>query len=96
MPKVRENFEILAHLAIKELSEESMAELFDLTIMGLKHNVLLMTDPKEILLFTRTRLLQMKALIKDCPVEKIITQAFEFVGNACKDYSAFDWLMIRK
>jgi hypothetical protein len=71
----RQIFDRLAHSSIMRLNESSMNKLYDLMTMGAKYQTLSVQDPMELAQVTLNHLDNLKALVKNQEVIKLVENA---------------------
>eukprot|EP00656_Telonema_subtile_P044069 TRINITY_DN50373_c0_g1_i1.p1 TRINITY_DN50373_c0_g1~~TRINITY_DN50373_c0_g1_i1.p1 ORF type:complete len:418 (-),score=126.32 TRINITY_DN50373_c0_g1_i1:9-1262(-) len=82
---MRQVFDKLAHSSIMRLSTGSMDKLYDLMIMGFKHQVVCSTHPREVLYATHNHVEAIRALCRDPAVLQLIDST---VGQLEERYSS--------
>ena len=96
MTSARQIFEKLAHSSIMKLNATSMGKLFDLMVMGLKHQVMLTTSPEEVYHLTMTHLTTIGSIIKGSPSEVLVNDTINLFKNMTQTYKAYDYIIIKQ
>mmetsp|Transcript_29076 Transcript_29076/g.43011 ORF Transcript_29076/g.43011 Transcript_29076/m.43011 type:complete len:410 (+) Transcript_29076:31-1260(+) len=89
-------FDKLAHSSIMKLNQSSMEKLYDLMTMGFKYQILLCSQPEQLLQVTLTHLETLKQLVGAAPdVLGLVVAAAAQVEQTFGRLSPGEWLLVR-
>ena len=89
-------FDKLAHASVMKLNTTSMNKLFDLMLMGVKHQVLSTTSPEEIYQITMTHLDEIMKIISGTSAEVLVTSTVQLVNKLCATLAPYDFILIKQ
>eukprot|EP00638_Chattonella_subsalsa_P006436 CAMPEP_0117754794 /NCGR_PEP_ID=MMETSP0947-20121206/13047_1 /TAXON_ID=44440 /ORGANISM="Chattonella subsalsa, Strain CCMP2191" /LENGTH=388 /DNA_ID=CAMNT_0005573963 /DNA_START=114 /DNA_END=1280 /DNA_ORIENTATION=- len=89
-------FDKLAHSSIMKLNKSSMEKLYDLMTMGFKYQVLLCSQPEQLLQVTMSHLQTLKQLVAGSDAMALVEAAQLQVEQTFGRLSSGEWRMIRE